>query len=482
MKNLLYLIKILLIILFVLVAVGCGDGGSGTIFDAARNGDIETVKTMLDKDPGAINRREEVEPRTARAMLHSWAKGKGRKGREKIKQLLSEKGLVGDSLLHLAAKNGHTELVTELINRGADIDARTFVVTGVTPLSYAAEAGRVETMKLLFQKGALIDPPKTGKNIYSYALFRTAYNGHTEALKLLLEKGAKLANRQSLMEHFLLSIVYRGHQDTLELLLDRVESMEPGGGFKLDTLLNHPTQKRSTLLYYALLAEQFQIAELLIKKGAGVNRTGKNLKTSLFASSYWDKDFPHSTGMLLDKGATPNARDRYGRCALHVLADKGFTASARLLLKNGARLDFTASNGLTPLDSAMLSHQRGIVRLFLSLHFAAADGDTRTLESLIKDYPQLVNSTDMNGKTPLHYAAKNNRLKAAKLLLEAGADAGIRSMFKHVPLLNNAVSRLMVPHPGCVKKYRYKKTPREMALEYGHTQMAGLLESHVTGK
>ena len=61
------------------------------------------------------------------------------------------------------------------------------------------------------------------------------------------------------------------------------------------------------------------------------------------------------------------------------------------------------------------------------IHDAARTGDLDVIETLTGDHPALVHDKDEQNDTPLHIAAREGRLDAAKLLIEKGADihAGI---------------------------------------------------------
>ncbi|KAF2300346.1 hypothetical protein GH714_012236 [Hevea brasiliensis] len=55
--------------------------------------------------------------------------------------------------LHLAAEGGHLEVMDELLERGADIDARTWGACGWTPLHSAAKKGRRKQSNSLLRMG-----------------------------------------------------------------------------------------------------------------------------------------------------------------------------------------------------------------------------------------------------------------------------------------------------------------------------------------
>ncbi|MBW3540609.1 MAG: ankyrin repeat domain-containing protein [Planctomycetes bacterium] len=66
--------------------------------------------------------------------------------------------------------------------------------------------------------------------------------------------------------------------------------------------------------------------------------------------------------------------------------------------------------------------------------YAAEVGNLKTLEALIDSDPDVVHSRDSVGRTPLHYAADGNQVKAVKLLIEHGARVDERDRMGYTPL------------------------------------------------
>lgn len=86
-----------------------------------------------------------------------------------------------------AARKGDPALARTLIEKGADVNAKTRY--GATPLSYACDRGNVELVKLLIEKGASVDVKDTFYG--ATPIIWAAQKGHAEIVKVLLEKGAK---------------------------------------------------------------------------------------------------------------------------------------------------------------------------------------------------------------------------------------------------------------------------------------------------
>lgn len=93
--------------------------------------------------------------------------------------------------LQAATFGGHTAVVQELIDRGANIDHMTTNenYSGGTALQKACQWGKTEIMHLLFDHGA---DPNLGGGEWTCPLIAAAGNREEEITKILLEKGASV--------------------------------------------------------------------------------------------------------------------------------------------------------------------------------------------------------------------------------------------------------------------------------------------------
>ena len=95
----------------------------------------------------------------------------------------------GWTVLHWAATNGHTDTAMLLLDRGAQVDARN--PFGWTVLHWAARNGKTDVSRLLLDRGAQVDArDEEGWAPLHYA----ALNGHTDIVRLLILRGADPLN------------------------------------------------------------------------------------------------------------------------------------------------------------------------------------------------------------------------------------------------------------------------------------------------
>ena len=87
--------------------------------------------------------------------------------------------------LDKAVSENDVDAVKRLLSQGADVNRSPFAFP---PLATAASHGRTELAKMLIAAGAKVNAIESLSG--GTALFWAAFNGHAEAVKLLLEKGA----------------------------------------------------------------------------------------------------------------------------------------------------------------------------------------------------------------------------------------------------------------------------------------------------
>lgn len=157
-----------------------------TFVECAKKGDIEAIKLFLDEgmNINAVNKRGQT------ALIRA-----AEYQREELVTLLLEKGadveFIGErharTPLMEAAGVGNNSIIKQLVGKGATVNAKDY--EGTTPLHFAVMYGHLETVKLLIELGA--DP-----NVQAAGLGRTPMslaeaNGYMEIVQILKDAGAK---------------------------------------------------------------------------------------------------------------------------------------------------------------------------------------------------------------------------------------------------------------------------------------------------
>ena len=120
--------------------------------------------------------------------------------------------------------------------------------------------------------------------------------------------------------------------------------------------------------------------------------------------------------LLVRAGASTGARDRHGNSALHLAALNGATSSTTRLIKVDPNLrDTLNSDGSSPL------------------HLAAFGGHIHVVEALLQ---VLADATcaDVRGSTPLHLAASAGHIDVVRKLLDAGASPLVPDIQEETPM------------------------------------------------
>jgi ankyrin repeat protein len=273
------------------------------------------------------------------------------------------------------------------------------------PLHHAARHGRVEIMTMLLDAGAdtnTVDEP------YRFtACHCSIIHAHFDALKLLVERGANLGVVDS-SGHSLLSIVTRHVKDErfVILLID--------AGAPLDGLSNFQLMDsvKSVAVFNRLVARGVNFTAM--RDGDGdtlchcvaynvrreddlrslVNVCGNDAvhavnnygETSLHWASSSGNDLP--VRILVELGADIDRQDNRGSSALHIAAANEQSSCAELLLALGADVDVVTNNGETACHLAALYESASLCTL------VAAGGDLDQL--------------DNNGETPRTIATRED--------------------------------------------------------------------------
>jgi ankyrin repeat protein len=424
-----------------LLCAGASLAASGpALVDAARNGDLDAVRSQL--KGGADPNEAAPDGSTA---VH-WAVH--RDNLDMLNALLAA-GARPDRVtryevapLALAAQNGNAALVDRLLAAGADPD--TVSQEGQTALMTAARNGSVAAVRALLRRGAKVDPAESFRG--QTALMFAAGEGNTDAAELLLEFGAELNARSTGGYTPLLFAVRNNRHETVRFLLAQgadVNDRIPDG---------------TSALSMAILNADFDLAALLLEAGADPNvpdPRGHPLhvvvwlhqpgKPPDFAMNGEDpRPVPRPRGklshldmarMLLAKGADPNVAITWG--------DPRFGTGG--LARNPPNLNigrhYLTYEGATPFYLAARSGDEPMMRVLAA---AGADptmpnrfGVTPLMGAACLDYYE--------GETagPFSGVPEAQRLEAVKLALALGNEVNARTTFGDYPMLGTPEGTLL---------------------------------------
>ncbi|KAL3702475.1 hypothetical protein R1sor_020497 [Riccia sorocarpa] len=177
-----------------------------------------------------------------------------------------------------------------------------------------------------------------------------------------------------------------------------------------------------------------------------------------------------------------NAQDRSSRTPLHLACRKGFTEIVAKLLNYEDKINVNAraKGGITPLHLAAFSENDEIVSLLLkhpeidldartdeegmtALHMSACSGSDSIVKMILDEHRRtkveeqlrpIINGLDKLGRTPLHYAACEQRLDVVNELFKSPAvhvNTGDRDSFTALHLATRkghvAMVELLLTHP-----------------------------------
>jgi ankyrin repeat protein len=122
----------------------------------------------------------------------------------------------GNNALNWASKNGITEIVELLLDKGVNSNIKNDRL--ITPLSYASEKGYVNIVKMLLDKGA---DPNIKDNRGETALIWASQNGYENIVKMLLDKDADPNTKTITGNNPLYVAAQNGRENIVKMLLDK---------------------------------------------------------------------------------------------------------------------------------------------------------------------------------------------------------------------------------------------------------------------
>ncbi len=438
------------------------------IHDAAKNGELDKIKTLLIDNPTLVflkdGWKQDWTP------LH-WAAANGHKDVAEFllenKADVNAKDVDDETPLDLAATNGYKDVVELLLANKADVNAKTKsspggFIGGWTPLHSAAFKDYKDIAELLIAKGADINA-KDNKDETPLQL--AVQKGNEDILELMLPKDQDaLANLAAKDNDPNLCYAAAGRIQDVHILDNIVGSM-PNPGNRMPTIvvlrkLMAETNILQKPVRISLRVTPRYLGYLTVPSNnpyAGENVQGEVVDISIIGSDKtvlahetWKTKFPNSTKVLfipapvklLDLIVDLCDTEHYSQSQIQLIlakiasqdGDRDIWKQAMNKLTNYS--EDTFDNYSTPLFWSVLNDDKDMVKLLLTcgagVNAAKSDeynpcGDTPLHMAAFKGYKDMVilllankakvNAKDCNGFTPLDMTDKKD---IEKLLRQHG--------------------------------------------------------------
>lgn len=196
----------------------------------------------------------------------------------------------GATPLYIAAKYGHSAVVSLLLAANADVDAAcdhnhkgSLRFSGATPLFAAAECGSSPTITQLLTAGAKIN---LEIQYHGSALHTAAYYGYTHIVAQLLAAGINVNIEEYNRQTALFVAAKRGHKEVVAQLLAAGATIDDPHPFRRSTIIGaaNPPHRESPLIGAAESGHS-DIIEQLLNAGADVNATNSFGDTALYLAA-----------------------------------------------------------------------------------------------------------------------------------------------------------------------------------------------------
>ncbi|CAH8862939.1 unnamed protein product [Trichobilharzia szidati] len=201
---------------------------------------------------------------------------------------------------------------------------------------------------------------------------------------------------------------------------------------------SHVDQAGRNPLHWAACGGHLELVKVLLSRGFDKDsRDHSNWTPLMIAVSAGRENV--ASYLISHENADVNVVNSTGQCCLHYCASKNRYQLAKQLLECGAKADVHDWGGITPLHRAIATDHLEIAKLLLEYTSMEDDNVGNEVgENEDKDtgrmYSPLVNLTDKEKATPLHYACEEGSIPAVSLLVNYGASFTCKNKDDKTPI------------------------------------------------
>ena len=318
--------------------------------------------------------------------------------------------------------------------------------SGKTALSVACEEGQLDMVEVLLQAMAIVDlEDQYGMTPVLYA----AQAGHIDIVKLLYSVKSDAVTKKNLKGDN--AVILATKNNHLEIVQVLHEFCVP---------LDDKNAQDETALSTALKLQLFAIAEFLYSHGADINVVGINGNTSLMRSAFDGRC--KTAEFIVDRGCSLDVRNLNGETAVMIAARHSNRDVLELLIRKGAQLALQDHSNRNALMIVCMTGKYDLIDLLMdprahldnsvpvmpkidvnqkdvwgnaALMYVCCQGDKRrrveqcnAAEKLVSRYGAAIDNMDRVFNTALMHCCMKGNLDMALLLLRLGASPHHRNI------------------------------------------------------
>ncbi|XP_062278125.1 inversin isoform X2 [Scomber scombrus] len=281
----------------------------------------------------------------------------------------------GATPLHYGAQSNNAETVGVFLSHPSVKDEPD--LEGRTAFMWAAGKGSDDVIRTMLALTPHIDINMADK-YGGTALHAASLSGHVSTVKLLLERGAMVDSLDVMKHTPMFRACEMGHRDVILTLIKgsaHVDLVDVDG---------------HTALHWAALGGNAEVCQILMENGISPNVQDQAGRTPLQCAAYGG--YITCMAVLMENNADPNIQDKEGRTALHWSCNNGYLDAVKLLLGYNAfpnHMEHTEER-YTPLDYALLGGHSEVTQFMLehgALSIAAIqDIAAASIQAVYKGY------------------------------------------------------------------------------------------------
>ena len=331
----------------------------------------------------------------------------------------------GETPMFNAAKNDNAEIIEQLYKNGCKVNVRDNL--GSTPLHTAIRWMNKNSAEKLIMLGADINAQNvSGKSPLAEAVLA----GKTDLAKLLLYNGANVNTSDTSGRTILMDAIVGKNINTIKLLL----------AYNANPQIQEINGRNA--YHEAALSGSIEIIDVIRNAGGNPLSRDKNGNTP-FSLALKDSDAVMQAVLGTDKKIS----DSDGNTPIHIIVSgKGSIAMLSKLVHSGYPFDTRNADGYTPLTIAVESNSAAEAKLLLesganpfimidkkgknAASIALEKKNMTILASIVKNAGK---TSDIQGNTILHYAARTADAGTIKKLLSYGLDTNVKNISGETP-------------------------------------------------